>query len=148
MGCTSLTSIDIPNSVLTIGEYAFSGCSNLTFITIGKGVINIGEKIFDGCKSLRNIHSSIIEINDLNKYEEIFDEDENEFVLITFEDEDIYSYLDPRYHPGDPRDPTEPWGFYVDKCTLYVPEGTEWAYRNHPVFGVFKNIEIETKGKE
>lgn len=69
-------------------------------------------------------------------------------VLITFEDEDIYSYLDPRYHPGDPRDPTEPWGFYVDKCTLYVPEGTEWAYRNHPVFGVFKNIEIETKGKE
>ena len=32
-GCSSLTSITIPESVTKIGDGAFSGCSNLTFIT-------------------------------------------------------------------------------------------------------------------
>lgn len=36
-------------------------------------------------------------------------------------------------------------GFNIDECTLYVPSGTRWAYRHHPGFGKFKNIEIETK---
>lgn len=31
----------------------------------------------------------------------------------------------------------------TDNCVLYVPAGTRWAYRHHPVFGKFKNIEIE-----
>ena len=30
-----------------------------------------------------------------------------------------------------------------DTCTLYVPSGTRWAYRHHPVFGKFKNIVTE-----
>ena len=29
-GCTSLTSINIPNSVTNIGNYVFSGCTNFT----------------------------------------------------------------------------------------------------------------------
>ena len=28
-------------------------------------------------------------------------------------------------------------------CVLYVPSGTRWSYRHHPVWGEFKNIEIE-----
>ena len=27
--------------------------------------------------------------------------------------------------------------------TLYIPSGTRWAYRHHPILGKFKNIEIE-----
>ena len=42
MGCTSLSSITIPNSVKTIGEYAFRS-SGLCSLTIGSGVINIGQ---------------------------------------------------------------------------------------------------------
>ena len=30
-----------------------------------------------------------------------------------------------------------------EECTLYVPPGTRWEYLHHPVFGQFKNIEIE-----
>ena len=30
-----------------------------------------------------------------------------------------------------------------NKCVLYVPSGTRWSYRHHPVWGKFKNIEIE-----
>ena len=33
-GCSGLTSIDIPNSVICIGEYAFSCCIGLTSINI------------------------------------------------------------------------------------------------------------------
>lgn len=33
-GCSSLTSITIPNSVTSIDDYTFSGCSNLTSIMI------------------------------------------------------------------------------------------------------------------
>ena len=37
------------------------------------------------------------------------------------------------------------FGFGVDysSCVLYVPSGTRWAYRHHPVFGKFASIEIE-----
>lgn len=31
----------------------------------------------------------------------------------------------------------------AEKCTLYVPVGTGYAYRYHPVFGKFKEIIIE-----
>ena len=30
-----------------------------------------------------------------------------------------------------------------NNCVLYVPSGTLWSYRHHPVWGKFKNIEIE-----
>lgn len=31
-------------------------------------------------------------------------------------------------------------GINFDECTLYVPSGSRWAYRHHPVFEEFKNI--------
>lgn len=53
-GCT-LTSITIPESVTTIGRYAFFKCSNLTAITIPGTVTEIGEGAFKGCTSLKNV---------------------------------------------------------------------------------------------
>lgn len=43
-GCTGLTSINIPDSVTTIGNVAFSGNSNLRQITIGSGITSIGNQ--------------------------------------------------------------------------------------------------------
>ena len=48
-GCTSLTSITIPDSVTEIGSYAFRDCTSLTSITIPDSVTKIGESAFSGC---------------------------------------------------------------------------------------------------
>ena len=47
-GCSSLTSVTIPNSVESIGDNAFSGCSKLKKIEIPDSVTYIGSKAFDG----------------------------------------------------------------------------------------------------
>ena len=54
-GCSGLTKITIPNSVTSIGEYAFSGCSGLTSITIPNSVTSIGEYAFKYCSSLTSV---------------------------------------------------------------------------------------------
>ena len=88
-GCSSLTSVSIPNSVTYIGKWAFSGCSSLTSIiipnsvssieiltfndckslisvTIGNGVTSIDDSAFSGCESLTSIDipNSVISIGD------------------------------------------------------------------------------------
>ena len=55
MGCSNITSINIPNSVTLIGYMAFYNCVNLESITIPNGVISIGQEAFYGCKSLESI---------------------------------------------------------------------------------------------
>ena len=54
-GCTGLTSITIPNSVTSIGDSAFDGCTGLTSITIPNSVTSIGDGAFDGCTDLTSI---------------------------------------------------------------------------------------------
>ncbi len=54
-GCVNLTSITIPNSVTSIGWYAFYGCSSLTSITIPDSVTSIGDEAFKDCSSLTSI---------------------------------------------------------------------------------------------
>ena len=56
MGCDSLTSINIPNSVTPIGVRAFSGCESLTNINIPNSVTTIENGAFCGCESLTNIN--------------------------------------------------------------------------------------------
>ena len=51
-GCSSLTSIEIPDSVTSIGDYAFDGCSSLTSVVIGNSVTSIGYNAFRSCSSL------------------------------------------------------------------------------------------------
>ena len=53
--CSSLTSINIPNSVTSIGGSAFVSCSSLTSVTIGNSVTSIGGSAFAGCSSLTSI---------------------------------------------------------------------------------------------
>ena len=55
LACSSLTSITIPNSVTSIGEMAFRYCSSLTSITIPNCVTSIDSSAFEGCSSLTSI---------------------------------------------------------------------------------------------
>lgn len=43
---TSITSVIIPDTVETIGSYAFAGCTNLRHVTIGNGVTQISRGAF------------------------------------------------------------------------------------------------------
>ena len=53
--CSNLTSITIPNKVISIGDYVFEDCSNLASITIGDGVTSIGRYAFYNCSGLTDI---------------------------------------------------------------------------------------------
>lgn len=53
--CSSLTSVTIPNSVTSIGISAFQGCSSLTSVTIGNSVTSIGSNAFNGCTNLSSV---------------------------------------------------------------------------------------------
>lgn len=52
--CTSLKSVNIPNSVTEIGEFAFNDCTSLKSVEIPSSVKSIGENAFNLCKSLKS----------------------------------------------------------------------------------------------
>jgi predicted membrane protein len=53
--CTGLTSVTIGSNVETIGGRAFYGCTGLTSVTIGSNVETIGNSAFEGCRLLKSI---------------------------------------------------------------------------------------------
>ena len=65
-GCSGLTSITIPNSVTSIGVGAFYKCSGLTSITIPNSVTSIDISAFSGCTGLTSvtIPNSVTSIGD------------------------------------------------------------------------------------
>ena len=54
-GCTNLTEVMMPEVVNKIGEYLFSGCYNLTTINIPPTLKVLPKSTFENCKSLNNV---------------------------------------------------------------------------------------------
>ena len=52
---SKISSINIPNSVTDIGNYAFAFCPELKSIYIPSSTVKIGESVFSGCSSLEKI---------------------------------------------------------------------------------------------
>ena len=66
LSCTPLENINIPSSVTEIGERAFLYCDHLKSVNIPSSVTELGGGAFRGCESLKNINipSSVTEIKE------------------------------------------------------------------------------------
>ena len=111
--CSSLTSMDIPNSVTSVGYSAFFECTGLTSASIPNSVTSIGDAAFTECDSLTDVYSYITDLTELSIEGFIFDHCNN-----------VYS-----------------------QRTLHVPHGTASKYRLdfnwYPFFGTIVEMEPE-----
>ena len=55
MFCTGMTEIKIPDSVVSIGEDVFWDCGYLKKVDLGNSVVTIGEYAFHGCSNLAGV---------------------------------------------------------------------------------------------
>ena len=123
--CTSLTSVTIPNSVTSIGEYVFSNCTGLTSVTIPNSVTSISLGTFQYCSKLTSITipSSVTSIGN-------------------------YAFSGCSGLTSITSEATTPptcGSFVFDEVPksipLYVPFGSEDAYRNAAEWKDFTNIQ-------
>lgn len=57
-GCDWIKSIEIPNTVVSLGQSVFADCTGLTSITLPDSVTSISDKTFFGCKNLQSVKLS------------------------------------------------------------------------------------------
>ena len=53
--CPMLKTVNLPNTLSSIGNYAFNGCTSLSAIVIPAGVTSLGDYVFKGCTALETV---------------------------------------------------------------------------------------------
>ena len=123
-GCSSLTSVTIPEGVTSIGYCAFSGCTGLTSVTLPSSLTNIGAEAFYGCTGLTGL---IIPAG--MQYIEDYAFDACEGLTNIWVEADECQL--------------QPTGFSdttYEEAMLIVPEGRLSFYENDRYWGQFQNI--------
>ena len=46
LGCTSITTLTLPDGLTTIGNHAFNGCTSIATLTLPDGLTTIGDGAF------------------------------------------------------------------------------------------------------
>jgi len=130
-GCSSLTTVTIPNSVTFIGKYAFQNCIGLTSVTISNCVTSIDKFAFSRCSELTSvtIPKSVTSIGDYafagcTGLQSIYSLIETPFAL----DKSVFQVY------GD-----APEVIYAT-VPLYVPQGRKNLYQQAEGWKLFQNI--------
>lgn len=142
--CKSLTSIVIPSSVTQINDYAFDASTNLKSITLHDGVKKIGRNAFAYCVSLETITlpSNLKEIEaymfaDCESLKEIT-------IPATVKSIGAYAFQGCNNLAKVTNLSATPQTIYYQTFTtlgdLIVPEGSEEAYMNAPIWQHFTTI--------
>ena len=136
-GCYSLTSLIIPDSVTSIGGYAFDGCRSITSVIIPDSVTSIGENAFGGCHSLT---SFTISDNVTSIENELFSGCYSLTSLIIPDSvtnigigafSSCYGMAEYHLKPTTPPtlSNTNAFSGIPDDCIIYVPQGSLEAYQ-------------------
>ena len=55
-GCNGLTSIEFPSNLSSIGDWAFASCSGLTSVDLPSSITKMGEYVLNNCENLSNVN--------------------------------------------------------------------------------------------
>ena len=131
--CSGLTSVHMPNSLTTIGDYAFQSCSGLTSVHMPDSLTTIGDYAFSGCWWLNSIKIS----------QKVTSIGVGAFSYC-YNLESIYSF------PKIPVACDE--SIFIsntyNNATLYVPAGSETAYKATSPWNKFNINSIPTSIKD
>lgn len=146
--CSGLTSVDIPNSVTSIGTSAFSHCSSLTSITIPNSVTKIDYWTFRSCGSLTSVtipnSVTIIENGALGGCTKLTKITIPSTIKIIgeyafqncVELTDVYCYAE-----SVPNTYTNAFlDSYIEYCTLHIPASSLLAYKSKEPWNKFGTI--------
>lgn len=127
-----VTDLVIPNTIKTIGAFAFVNCSNLKTVTIPESVTSIGVSAFYGCSGLTTltIPKSVTSIGETGVYygTKVFGECSN-----------LTSIQSLNTTPPTSKD-GRLIGANYEKCVVWVPKGSLKAYQEAAGWKDFKNI--------
>ena len=54
-GCTGITKVSFPEKLTSIGDSAFSGCTGITEVTLPENLTSMGTWAFEGCRSIQTV---------------------------------------------------------------------------------------------
>lgn len=130
MACADMpfTTLELPVTLVTIGDYAFSDCGNLTSVEMGDSVRTVGAGAFSGCQSLNkvSIGYSVNKIGD------------KAFAGTSVRDIWSWNPIPPAIS-GDAFDED---AYYI--ANLHVYEPARARYWLNPVWGEFGNVTGES----
>ena len=120
----SLTTAQLPGTMVSVPDEVFWGCTSLAKVTLGEGITTIEQSAFYDCPSLHELTlpASIDSIGD------------SVFIGSTRIDRLVFlGSVPPAVANSD--------SIFNDYHTLLVvPDGSTEAYRAHPFWGLFQNI--------